>query len=108
LLQAGDAATRLYVHTEARSYYLAALECLEHLPDELVTWQLKIDATLKLVSISSVSEEPERSLARLEETARLLQQVPGPDGVVGSDRLRLAWVYLWMGRANFLRNRMSE
>jgi tetratricopeptide (TPR) repeat protein len=47
-------------------------------------------------------------LVRLTEARRLVEELPGPDGVPGSDRVRLAYIHGWMGRIHQARNELSE
>lgn len=103
---AGDAAKVLYAYAEAALHYQGALEALAHLPESDETLRAKADTVFKLTSVSSAFDDPKVSLARLTEIETMLQSLPGPDGVAGSDRLRLARTHYWMGRSHYLSNAM--
>ncbi|HSR35507.1 MAG TPA: hypothetical protein VLY63_33475, partial [Anaerolineae bacterium] len=60
------------------------------------------------VASSWLAYPPEQTLVHLTEARRLLEEVPGPDGVPGSDRVRLARIHCWMGRIHGARNELSE
>jgi len=97
LIKAGNNATRLYAHTEARTHYQQALDALSHLPDTEEWQRRRIDTTIRLVSISFGADSPEHNLARLAEVEPLAQALPA------SDRLLLARVHYWMGRSHYYR-----
>ncbi len=103
---AGDAAVVLYAYAEASQHYLGALEALSHLPDTDDNRRARADVVFKLSYVSSAFHDPQQSLARLAEIEALLKELPGPDGVPGSDRLRLARTHYWMGRSHYLSNAM--
>ncbi len=105
-MRAGDAAVILYAYAEASQHYLGALEALSHLPDTDDNRRSRADAVFKLSYVSSAFHDPQQSLARLAEIEALLKELPGPDGVPGSDRLRLARTHYWMGRSHYLSNAM--
>jgi predicted ATPase len=108
LIRAGDTATRLLALPEARSHYARALDALAHLPPSENNRRSKVDTLIKQVSASYVADSPEQNMARLSEAEGLAQELPGPDGVPGSDRLRLAKVRFWMGRIHLVSNAMPE
>jgi class 3 adenylate cyclase/tetratricopeptide (TPR) repeat protein len=108
LIRAGDTATRLFALPEARLHYSRALDALAHLPSTENNRRSKLDTLIKLVSVSYVADSPEKNMARMSEAERLAQELPGPDGIPGSDLLRLARVRLWMGRIQYLNNAMHE
>jgi tetratricopeptide (TPR) repeat protein len=60
------------------------------------------------VRASWASDSPEKNMARMSEAEHLVQELPGPDGTPGSDRLRLARVRYWTGNVHFLSNAMPE
>lgn len=103
---AGDSAVALYAYTEASLHYLEALEALTHLPDTDENRRAKADTAFKLSNVSSATHDPQKNLARLTEIEAMLKELPGPDGVPGSDRLRLARTHYWMGRAHYLSGAM--
>ena len=47
-------------------------------------------------------------MARMIEAERLVQELPGPDGIPGSDQLPMARVRFWMGMIHFVSNAMPE
>jgi tetratricopeptide (TPR) repeat protein len=108
LLQAGDAAARLYAHPEARLHYANALKALARLPATEENRRCRVDIVVKFVTVSWSAEPLERNFARLLEVKALLKGLPGPDGRPGSDRLRWASVHFWMGRIQYLRNQPEE
>ena len=103
---AGDSAEALYAYTEASLHYLEALEALTHLPDTDENRRAKADTAFKLSNVSSATHDPQKNLARLTEIEAMLKELPGPDGVPGSDRLRTARTHYWMGRAHYLSGAM--
>ncbi len=108
LLQAGDAAARLYADAEARLHYTRALEALARLPDTVENRRRRVDVQIKRVASSTAADPPTQNLARLAEAERLVHELPGPDGVPGSDRLRLARVHYRMGRVHFTGGAVPE
>jgi predicted ATPase len=108
LVQAGDAAARLYAHDEARLHYARALEALAQLPDTEENYRLRVDTLIKQVSSSFLADPLEQIMTRLLEAERLAKELPGPDGRPVGDRLRLARIHYWMGRAHYVANKMPE
>ena len=108
LVQAGDAAERLYAHAEARQHYAQALEALASLPDTEKNRKENVDVLIKQVSSSWRADPVEQTLARLFEAESLAKELPGPDGTPGGDRLRLARIHYWIGRIHYISNRMHE
>jgi tetratricopeptide (TPR) repeat protein len=106
LIAAGDSAARLYAHAEAREHYAGALDAIAHLPDTTDNRIRRIDATIRLVSVSVVSDDPGQNLARLHAVEPLAQSLPSSDGK--GDPLRLARIHYWMGRSHFYRNESRE
>jgi adenylate cyclase len=108
LVQAGDAAARLFADVEARLHYARALEAMVRLPDTVANRRRRVDILIKQVASSWLSYPPEQNFVHLTEARRLLEELPGPDGVPGSDRVRLARIHYWMGRIHGARNELSE
>ena len=102
LFKAGDAAEAAFANETAISYYLGALETLTHLPVTDENQRTKADITFKLVSVSFSAHNPQQNLARLTEIETMLKELSGPDGLPGSDKLRLARTHYWMGRSHYL------
>lgn len=103
---AGDAAVALYAYAEASMHYLGAIEALTHMPDTNENRRAKADTVFKVTFVSSGAHDPQQSLARLTEIETMLKELPGPDGVPGSDRLRIARAHYWMGRSHYLSGAM--
>lgn len=108
LSAAGDAASLLYAHAEARQRYTQALEALQHLPDTVTTRQRRFDLVIDRVRVSFIAEGPDRILAQMDDLEALARDLPGPDGTPGADRLRLARVQYWRGRSRYYRNELRE
>src|SRR5208337_3457766 len=108
LIRAGDTATRLFALAEARLHYARALDALAHLPSTENNRRSKVDALIKQHSVSYAADSPEQNMARMNEADRLVQELPGPDGIPGSDQLPLARVRFWMGMIHFVSNAMPE
>jgi len=108
LVQAGDAAHRLYARAEVRLHYTRALEALDQLPDTVENRRRRVDSVVRRVSTGTEVDSPEESLALLTDAERIVRELPGPDGVPGSDRERLARVHYWMGWLNWVRNAIPE
>jgi tetratricopeptide (TPR) repeat protein len=108
LLQAGDVAARLYADAEARLHYTRALNALARLPDTVENGRRRVDTLIKRVASGYAADSPEENLERLVEAERLMGTLPGPDGIPGSDRLRLARVHYWMGRIHHMGNALPE
>jgi tetratricopeptide (TPR) repeat protein len=94
LMRAGDAAQRRQDFPAARQHYDAALETLARLPETDSNRRRRIDLTIKRVSVSIRLDRPEHNLAQLAQAESLLQ------GLMERDKLRLARIYYWMGRAH--------
>jgi tetratricopeptide (TPR) repeat protein len=67
-----------------------------------------VDILIKQVASSWLAYPPEQNLVRLTEARRLVEKLPGHDGVPGSDQVRLAHIHCWMGRIHGARNALSE
>jgi tetratricopeptide (TPR) repeat protein len=86
---AGDEAERLFANAEARLYYSQALEVLAQLPETDATRRARLDVLLKLVQISWMVEEIERTVERLAEAEALAEAL--------GDRRQLAAIHYWSG-----------
>ena len=93
---AGDAAARLYAHAEARLHYAKALDAFPHLTDDTENQRRRVDTTVKLVTVSLMSDNPRINLTRLHGVEPVAQELPSEDGTPGGDWLRLARVHLLM------------
>ena len=94
-LRAGDHAARLHARTEASGYYSQALATADRLDDTPELQRAKIDAMLKLASVSSSRGDLERdqeNLTRAQEMAESL-----------ADQLRLAQIFYRFGRLHYAR-----
>jgi class 3 adenylate cyclase len=103
LRRAGDAAARLYAHTEARDCYGKAIIALAHLPETDTTRRQRVEALLALVGVS-FGVDPEQNRTRLAEAEQLARSLPGADGEPGGDRALLARVAFWRGRVHWYQN----
>jgi tetratricopeptide (TPR) repeat protein len=108
LIQAGDAASRLYAYDEARLHYTRALETLARLPDTVENRRRRVDTLTKRVACSWTADPAEENLERLAEAERLLGGLGGPDEMPGSDQVRLARVHYWIGRIHYRGIRMPD
>jgi tetratricopeptide (TPR) repeat protein len=108
LLQAGNAAVRLYAYAESRLHYGRALESLVRLPDTLENRRLRVDTLINRVASSWVAHDARENLGRLAEAERLVKGLPGVGEKVGGDRVRLARVLYWMGRVHYRTVRQSD
>jgi tetratricopeptide (TPR) repeat protein len=107
-LQAGDIATRRCSYLVARKHYAQALERLARSPTDLEQRRTRIDALLKQVYVTMVSDPAETNLSRMSEAKALLlasaEGVPLPR----ADRLRLARADYLLGRVHFYRGDSRE
>ena len=108
LIRAGDAAAGLYAYAEARLHYANALELLARLPDAADTTRIWVDTTIKHVRVSFASDSPERNMERIAEAEARIQSLSSQAGAAVGDRLRMARVQYWIGRAHFYRNQPRE
>jgi class 3 adenylate cyclase/tetratricopeptide (TPR) repeat protein len=104
---AGDAALRLFAFAEARLHYDMALEALAHMGDDAATRRRRVDVAIKRTTVGWGADAPEATLARLAAVEGLLADLPGEE-FPGADRLRLARVHYWMGRAHYMGNAPRE
>ena len=108
LIRSGDAFARIYANTEARKYYAQALKALEKSPGTTENKRRIVDVTIKFAKAAYFGIPPEQILQRLEAAVEINNSIPGPDGEVGSDILRLARLNLQIGLAHVSTNRMKE
>jgi class 3 adenylate cyclase/tetratricopeptide (TPR) repeat protein len=108
LVQAGDAAARLYAYAESRLHYAMALEALAQLSDTEENQRGRVDTLIKQAGSSWRADPLEQNLTRLIEAENLAKELPSPDGTPGGDRLRLARIHYWMGRVYYVSNKMPE
>jgi tetratricopeptide (TPR) repeat protein len=108
MVQAGDAASRLYAYAESRLHYAMALEALAKLPDTKENHRRHVDTLIKQAASSWRADPLEQNLTRLIEAERLAKELPNPDGTPGGDRLRLSRIHYWMGRVYYVSNKMPE
>ncbi|MFC1820828.1 hypothetical protein ACFLZG_07085, partial [Thermodesulfobacteriota bacterium] len=108
LVQAGDAAARLYAYSESRQHYAMALEALVQLPDTEDNHRRRVDTLIKQAGSSWRADPLEHNLTRLIEAERLAKELPNLDGTPGGDRRRLARIHYWMGRVYYISNKMPE
>ncbi len=94
-LRAGDHAVRLHARTEAGAYYSQALATAERLVDTPEIQRTKIDAILKLASVSSLREDLERDQENLTRARQMAESL--------GDQLRLAQIFYRFGRLHYAR-----
>ena len=99
-IRSGDAAFRVCAYAEARGHYGRALECLEHLDDDPKHLGQKVEITIHLVGASLQAEMPEKNLALLLEVEKVAQLL--------NDRVEVARVQLWIGRAHYYGGKLKE
>jgi tetratricopeptide (TPR) repeat protein len=102
-LQAADLATHRCAYLVARKHYAAAIEWLARLPANEQRSRLFIDARLKQVYVTMVSDSPETNLARMAEVKDRLAALANGGEPTQADRLRLARANYFMGRVHFYR-----
>lgn len=108
LVQAGDAAARLYAYAESRQHYAMALEALVQLPDTQDNHRRRVDTLIKQAGSSWRADPLEENLTRLIEAERLSKELPSLNGTPGGDQRRLARIHYWMGRVYYVSNKMPE
>jgi len=107
-IEAGDAASELYAHPEARTHYENALVAVANLPRSDENRQHLVDTTVKLVAVSIDAEIAETNLARLRRAEPAARELTGTSGAAGGDALRLARIHYWMGRLHHVRGEPRE
>jgi predicted ATPase/class 3 adenylate cyclase len=108
LVQAGDAAARLYAYAESRQHYAMALEVLAQLPDTQDNHRRRVDTLIKQAGSSWRADPLEENLTRLIEAERLSKELPSLNGTPRGDQRRLARIHYWMGRVYYVSNKMPE
>ena len=108
LLQAGDAAARLYAYAEARLHYSRALDALAQLPDTVDNRRRLAETLTSRVGVSWIAEPAQENLERLAEAERLLAGVVGDGDLSAGDRVRLAWIHYYVGRIHYTCMRVAE
>lgn len=108
LEQTGDAAARLFSHSEARLHYVDEIAALAHRPVTGTTRRRRVEVLTKLVSVAFAEDSPEENLGRLTEAESLARDLLGSADASNDDRLRLARVHYWIGRLLFFRNQMGD
>jgi len=93
-IRAGDIATSRYASTEAGAHYQAALEMANALAASDTAARARIEAILKLASVSTRRDQYERDLRNLEEARRLAEG--------SGSREQLCRVLYWIGRMNYV------
>lgn len=93
--RAGDIATRVYAHPEARVHYALALKALGRLPEDDENRRRRVDSLIKQVTVSLRAEGPQESLERMRQAEALVEQLPESE----SNRVRRARIHYWMGHA---------
>ncbi|MHC1744473.1 MAG: adenylate/guanylate cyclase domain-containing protein [Syntrophobacteraceae bacterium] len=108
LNKAGDAAARLFAHTEARVHYSRALEVLAKLEPTVANRRRRVDTIIKLSLSSWRAHAPDQNLSLLMEAEEATRALSGPEGLSAEDTHRLARVHFWLGRVRYLRGDVGE
>lgn len=98
-LAAGDSATRLALNESARQHFAAALGILASLPGSPDRSRLQVDVLLKQVHAGLTNDAMAVQLARLTEARNILEQLQANQQAEQNDRLRMARVDFYCGRA---------
>lgn len=107
LLQAADAAREAYAYAAARTYYADALDLLEREP-AAGSPQQRLDALIKLVQVSLVSNNPQLNLARLAEAIRISESLPLTTLTTPASQRQLFDLHYAMGRAYYYHCQPAE
>ena len=107
-LQAADTAARLFLYEEARSHYAGAKETLEKCPDTPELRSLHIDILLKQVHTGLTNEASQTQLRRLAKARTLLEGLANTSAATAADRLRMARVDYYSGRAYYYSGQPKE
>ncbi len=105
-VRAGDAAVRVFAHTEAHKHYAEALDALTRLPGTEEHRLERVDVLLKQVSVSLRAEGPIETLKRLAVAESIARPLATRAGATREDRLRLGRVQYWQGQAFIHQNEM--
>ncbi len=97
---AGDDAVRLFANAEAQLHYSQALEVLAELPETAATQQTRLETILKLVQVSWMAVDVERTLERLAQAEALAQAL--------HDQRQLAHTHYWIGVVYGTRTSMRQ
>ncbi|MHB8629843.1 MAG: ATP-binding protein [Aggregatilineales bacterium] len=106
--KAGDNAAHLYATTDARSYYLKALDALAKLPVTPERLRQRIAITLKEVAMAFTATRPEMTLALLIEIEPLANDLMSQPDATSADRRRYAQVQYWIGRTHYYLNAFAK
>jgi tetratricopeptide (TPR) repeat protein len=108
--QAGDEASRLYLHPMARQYYGAALAALERQPASPQIRRRQAELQTKQASVSLISDTSEQNLRRLASAEALLSAnlEAAPGSVDPADELLMARVQYVMGRVLYYGGQHAE
>ncbi|NTV15468.1 MAG: AAA family ATPase [Desulfobulbaceae bacterium] len=108
LTRAGQAASRIYAHAEARIYFTKALTALERAEDTPEIRRLRVEVTVSLAKVSYFGIPPREVLAYLRQARRLAAQLPSPSGEDTGDPQLLAQLDFHTGQLYYSANRMRE
>ncbi len=99
-LVAGDEAVRVSANAEASLHYIQALEALSQIPETVNTQRMRLETLLKLVQVSWMIVDIERTLERLAEAERLAR------GLL--DQRQLVHIHYWIGVVYGTRRSMRQ
>ena len=99
-LRAGDKAAKLFANAEATTYYEEALKILVDLSATTRRDELRVDATIKLASVSTARQHFERDLTNLDAAHAVARRL--------DDRRRTAQVLYWIARTHYVRGNLKD
>ena len=108
LNQAGDAAIRLYAHSEARAHFTKSLNALDHMENTIENQRRRIDTIINLTVSSWLTDRADVSIDRLEKAEGLIRLILDSKHPFPEDTTRLARIHFWIGRAYYQRGEMRE
>jgi predicted ATPase len=101
-IRAADASARMLAFPAAREHYQRALALLAKQGEGAEVSRVRIDTTIKYVSVAMTTEAPAQLLARLQDAEALANALPSPMDM--ADRSRLAHLNLRLGYVYFMLN----
>jgi class 3 adenylate cyclase/tetratricopeptide (TPR) repeat protein len=108
LNQAGDAAIRLYAHSEARAHFTKSLNALSHMEDTKENQRRRVDTIINLTVSSWLTDRADVSIERLDMAEDLIRSLLDSNHPTSEDTTRLARIQFWIGRAYYQRGEMRE
>lgn len=106
-LKAGQAASRLFVVTEARAHFSAALAALARLPDTAEFRRQRVDILLLWLSVSLYSARPDHIIAQMKLAETLMDLLHEEMSQPRQDQQRRAKVHFYKGRGYYISGNLS-